>query len=347
MSRSILCLASLAIMAAGCGDDSSAPVGGSGGTGGSGGSASPLEWPPEATVYFDDRNILNADCATDEDCAMVLGYYHASERFGQMDTIRRFSTGRLADILVKPIAELFVQDFGRIRALFSTRDGRPLEERAIEEASPKTLALFEAYSAGVNQWLAELRAGDPNAIFPREFTHPLLDYSPEDVPDWTPQDSIASVVALIDTLTNEEAKEVAAGLARAEIGDDAKFADLWQARPLVESSILPPGWMPPSASAAIHAKAFPAGGRGRSVTVPWREEVLLAPLFDRAEARRRLNAIPALRRLAERLSGVEELRQAFGGTGFVRGSEGSNNWVIAGSRTTSGNPCSPTTPTSH
>ena len=44
-----------------------------------------LEWPPNATAYFDEYGILHADCAFDEDCAMVLGYYHAADRFVQMD----------------------------------------------------------------------------------------------------------------------------------------------------------------------------------------------------------------------------------------------------------------------
>ena len=60
-----------------------------------------LEWPPNATAYFDEYGILNADCATDEDCAMVLGYYHAADRFVQMDFRRRFATGRLTEIVDK------------------------------------------------------------------------------------------------------------------------------------------------------------------------------------------------------------------------------------------------------
>ena len=54
---------------------------------------------PNATVYFDEFGVLAADCMTDADCMKVLGYYHAFERFVQMDFRRRFTTGRISGIL--------------------------------------------------------------------------------------------------------------------------------------------------------------------------------------------------------------------------------------------------------
>ena len=56
-----------------------AGIGGSGGGGGSGGTE--FSWPPDATVYLDEHGIFHADCATDEDCVMALGYFHARDRF--------------------------------------------------------------------------------------------------------------------------------------------------------------------------------------------------------------------------------------------------------------------------
>ena len=219
--------------AAGCDSDSSES-----GTG-------DLSWPPDATVYFDQYGVFNGDCATDEDCAMALGYYHAFDRFAQMDIRRRFATGRFAGILAKPVAEGFADDFADLRALFSTRDGEPAEEALYEMASPKTKALLDAYAVGVNQWIADVRAGENGAVFPREFQHPLLVYSPETIPEWLPQDSVAAVLALVENLTNEESIQINAAVARAAIDDDAKFSDLWARRPLEESSILPLDWTPP------------------------------------------------------------------------------------------------------
>ena len=281
----------------------------------SSGTTGDLEWPPDATAYFDEHGILNADCATDEDCAMMLGYYHASERFVQMDIRRRFSTGRLADILIPPVAQGFIGDFADIRAGFSNREGKPLEEQMIEHASDKTLLLFQAYSAGVNKWIVDVRNGEPGAVFPREFSHVFLDYEPEDVLEWTPQDCAASIVALIDSLTNNESDIINAGKARASINDDAKFSDLWGRGPLLESAILPPDWQPPA----------PSGTDASSKRL-----AMCGP--DQP-----LNPRSALDRAAERLEGTDELRRMLIGAGVLGEDVGSNNWVVSGSRTTSGN----------
>jgi len=311
MRQLAFCLLVLGLATAGC-SSSDGATGGTGGSGGTGGNVGDLEWPPDATVHFDDHGIFNADCATDEDCAMALGYYHAAERFVQMDIRRRFSTGRLADILIP--WPLFIDDFADIRAGFSNREGGPLEEQLVQEASPKTLALFQAYSAGVNKWLEELKAGDPNAVFPREFESLFFDYDPQDVPEWTPQDCMASIIALVDSLTNHETDIVNAGKARAAIGDDAKFADLWARGPLLESSILPSDWAPPSPSGADAASKLAMCGPDRP-----------------------LNPAASLGRAADMLEGVDELRQMLIGAGVLGEDVGSNNWVVSGSRSTSGN----------
>ena len=273
-----------------------------------------LEWPPNATAYFDQYGILNADCATDEDCAMVLGYYHAADRFVQMDFRRRFATGRLTEIMDKAVAQVFgvAEIAAQSRALFSTRDGQPVEDFVLEQASDKTVAMLEAYSAGVNQWIDEVRNGQNDAVFPREFEGFPFTYGPEDVPEWRPTDSIAAVLAAIDRESNLEEFEVRAGLARVELEDDDRFFDLWATRPL-ESSILPPGWMPPSDTQEPSAKQ--------------------APLAAEPHPGESLPAGPALRRLEHRLERTGEIFHSLLGTS-VGG--GSNNWVIAPSRSETG-----------
>lgn len=301
------------LAATGCTSSSDSGTG-TGGTGGAGGSLGDLEWPPDATVYFDEFGVFNGDCATDEDCAMALGYYHAFDRFVQMDIRRRFATGRFAGILVPAVAQGFVEDFVDLRALFSTRDGEPSEQALYEEASPKTRALLEAYAVGVNQWIADVRAGDNGAVFPRELEHPLLTYSPDTIPEWLPQDSVAAVLALVENLTNEETLQVNAGIARAEIDDDAKFSDLWARRPLEESAILPLDWTPPPA---------PTAG------------LMSGPLPIVQEPR----VGPVLRKLQKKLARVGVLRELLWGAGISGDDDeiGSNNWVIGASRTTNGN----------
>ena len=316
--RLTLVLLVLGIATVGCSSSDSAP-GGSGGTGGGGGGGGDLEWPPEATVYFDEDRVFNADCATDEDCAMALGYYHAFDRFVQMDLRRRLPTGRIGDILPPDLAGLLSDDFADLRALYSTRDGQPLEDYLYAQTSPKTKALIDAYSVGVNKWISDMKNGENGATFPREFTHRALDYSPEAVPEWEPEDSVAAILAVIEGLTNDESDQVRAAVARENIDDDAKFSDLWSRRPLEPSSILPLDWEPPSPPAAAE-KSRPSGG------------------FDRTSLPVHPGARNVIRRLHAKLERTLDLRNLILGPGDRRsGDTGSNNWVVGPSLTTAGN----------
>ncbi len=303
----------------GCSDSDRGAAGGAGGSVGMGGTGGmpDLEWPPDATAYFDQYGILNADCATDEDCAMVLGYYHAFDRFVQMDLRRRLPTGRLADMFDKGLAQLLEVPAAaaEARALFSTPDGKPIEDQVLEHTSRETLALLEAYSAGVNKWIEHVRGGQNGAKFPREFANAPFTYSPADIPEWTPRDSIAIVLALIDYLNNTEALELNAGAARETIDNDLKFSDLWSRRPGVESSILAPGWKPP-ATATKRSAATP------EQRPSWRES---------------LKAEPALRHLSARMERDKELRHMLFSRALLGSASGSNSWVIAPSRSASGN----------
>lgn len=287
-----------------------------GGTGGTPLECVPdLEWPPCATAYFDQYGILNADCATDEDCAMVLGYYHAADRFVQMDFRRRFPTGRLLEVLDKDFASLveLVAPADETRALYSTRDGKPIEEQLLEAATQETLALLEAYSAGVNRWIEDVREGRNGAAFPREFASAPFVYGPADIPEWTPKDSAVTLLPFLEAQTNWESLEVDAGVARLALSDDDRFFDAWR-QPWVESSILPPGWTP-LASETKQSEVTSATGDSLPAT---------------------LRAEPALRRLNDRTNARQAVRgMLFGSSADSRG--GSNNWVIAPSLSASGN----------
>ncbi len=306
------------LVALGCtDDDSSSGAGGAGGAGGTGGVA--LEWPPDATVYLDQYGIFHADCATDDDCAMALGYFHARDRFVQMDLQRRLSTGRLTDVLNKPFLEQIgslegvINAAARSRALYSTRDGRPAEEVLVDFTNEKALRSLDAYSIGVNQWLADVRNGDNGAIWPAEFQSPFLDYDPEDAPEWQPTDSFAVFFTLVGNLTIDEGTQLRAATAREQINDNARYLDLWSLEPIKKSPILELGtYPPPSASFA-----------------PKREHQGRRNLFRRAKN--------AMANLSAELEATEHLRRIFPETQVVTADIGSNNWVLGGSRTASGN----------
>jgi len=116
-------------------------------------------------------------------------------------------------------------------------------------------------------------------------------------------------LANVDRATNSEELEVRGGAAREALDDDVTFSDTWALRPRVESSILPAGWTPPESSSTQ------------------------AAAIEKQQSRRdALNAGSALRRLQarlERTKGLWPVRQGESG--------GSNSWVIAPSRSVTGN----------
>jgi len=301
----------LALASVGCGDN----AGNGGGAGGTGG-AETFEWPPDATIYFDEYGVLNADCETDAGCVMVLGYYHAFDRFVQMEFRRRFATGRLTGLLPKAVAVVFeVPDIdARTRQLFSTRDGEPIEDFFFDQLSPELASLLQAYTVGVNQWISDVKNDENGATFPRELQDPLLDYSAEDIPEWTAKDSLSSAMLLFDALTNDEGSHISQGIARERIGDDAQFSDLYARRPIKESSILDPGTWPPPMASVRTLKSLPV----------WSPP-------------RRPNAGPVLNALHRELERTEDLRRLIFGQGVVGDSIGSNNWVVSSSNTADGN----------
>jgi len=301
-------------------DVGAAGSGGSGGGAGTGGTAA-LTWPPDATVYFDQYGIFHADCETDEDCTMALGYFHARDRFVQMDLQRRLSTGRLASVVNKPIVEAagllepLINTASENRALYSTREGRPAEEALVEGTDERTRRVLEAYAVGVNQWLDDVRNDRNGAIWPAEFGSVALDYEPEDAPDWTPQDSFATVLTLVGGLTNDEGTQFASEAARQAINDNDRYLDLWSLEPIKKSPVLAEGTYPPVLASA---KAKKKGSSAPSVL------------------RRRAKSALAKHR-ADLEAGNAAIRRLFPAAESSGADVGSNNWVLGPSKTENGN----------
>lgn len=261
-----------------------------------------LEGP--ADVSFDDHGILHARCATDADCMRVLGYFHASHRFWQMDLQRRAARGRLATLIPIQVG-MDVES----RAMFSTPEGEPLEEAIWELLDDEERALIEAYAQGVNSWLADMRAGRNGARLSGEYGAPLVTGGvPELIPDWEPLDTVAFVRLMTFLLSDSSSEELSFGSAFANLAavDPVAAYDFFTLRP-----------------------------GARSYTVPEDEQGALA-----SRARPSREAVEALAaRLAEIQGLLDEAAGRLDGLrtfGWTPGF-GSNNWVLAPSRTASGN----------
>lgn len=125
------------------------------------------------TVYRDERGVPHIEAANSHDLYMAQGFVTAQDRLWQMDLSRRAASGRLAEVLG---ASMLDTD-----KFFRTLNLRPAAEASVAAYSPWAREALDAYTAGVNAFIAQASSG---GRLPPEFT--ILGYSPE---PWSPTDS--------------------------------------------------------------------------------------------------------------------------------------------------------------
>lgn len=124
-------------------------------------------------IHRDRWGIPHILAETDADLFFGMGYAMAQDRLFQLDYLRRRGLGRLSEVLGPSGLELdtIARTVGLNRIAVAEWD----------RLSPEVQRTLEAFSAGINAWIAD--AGD---CLPIEFE--LLDYRPH---PWTPIDSLA------------------------------------------------------------------------------------------------------------------------------------------------------------
>ncbi len=163
------------------------------------------------TVRFDTLGVPHISAASEEDALFVQGYVTAQDRLWQMDALRRYAGGDLAEIL-------------GAAGLESDRESRRLRLRRIAEQAytalaPAERAILASYARGVNQFLAT--QGDH---LPLEFT--LLGYQPR---PWSAVDCILITLHMFRTLTTTWRDEIVKRAMLAE-GDAGKVNFLFPLR---------------------------------------------------------------------------------------------------------------------
>lgn len=133
---------------------------------------SDLDLQGPVTIHWDAHQVPFVEAASDGDLAYALGLVHAHLRLGQMETLRRASQGRLAEI-AGPLAididhALRILDLGR--AVPATLAAMPADSRA----------WVERFVAGINDYAARAAA---EGRLPHEFA--LYGIEPE---PWTAAD---------------------------------------------------------------------------------------------------------------------------------------------------------------
>lgn len=129
------------------------------------------------TIVRDDRYIPHIQAANDRDLFFAQGFAEGSDRLFQMDLVRRFVYGKLAEV------------FGS-RALSADENARIVDIRGIvarqwQVMAPRDRETLQAFSDGVNAAMARQPV-------PVEFR--MLLYKPQ---PWSPQDTLAAGMATV------------------------------------------------------------------------------------------------------------------------------------------------------
>jgi penicillin amidase len=139
------------------------------------------------TVLYDAEDIPHINCAQANDCIAVQGFIQARDRFFEMDFLRHVATSKLSEMI--GVAGLS-QDV-QLRTLFVTRAGHRLEDDLAASMDSTTKATLDAYVNGVNAYLTQLRAASGDAPMAGEYLQLPYRLTPNDIDNWTEQDTWA------------------------------------------------------------------------------------------------------------------------------------------------------------
>ncbi len=257
------------------------------------------------TVRLNEFGVLFLSCETDEDCFAAQGYMHAKHRLFSMDLLRRQTLGKLAGAL-----GALALDFDKpFRHLMTTSNGEPLEDAYFDALDAETKSALEAYANGVNAFLADHRAKRRGAELSDEYNFALLD---KEIPDWTPQDTIAVYMQLAYQLGERSQTEIENTQILEALGSEVA-SDLFTVRTGTQSSVF---------------EGSGEQGSPNGLKRPWSPPKALAKQWSR-------ELPPARRAMADALEKLERTESLV--FGAKSDTQGSNNWVLGPSRTQNGN----------
>lgn len=153
------------------------------------------------TIVRDSDGVAHISGTTETDAAFGLGFVHAQERLWQMEVQRRIGHARLSEVFGETTlrTDKFLRTLGVARAARST----------LAKFDNETLAILEAYAAGVNAFLAT------NPVLPPEFL--ILGVQPE---PWQPIDSLVWAKMMAWDLGGNWSDEVLRALLIAKVGPE-------------------------------------------------------------------------------------------------------------------------------
>jgi penicillin G amidase len=154
----------------------------------------------EVSVERDNWGVPHIRASSLEDAVEAQGYIVAQDRLWQMDILRRASRGQLSEVLGKTTLKID-KDFRNLN--FSRA-----AERDLQQMNPESRRLLEAYARGVNRFIEQHQD-----TLPMEFT--LLKYKPQ---PWQASDSLVLTGYMYRTLTDTREREIQRATVTQKVG---------------------------------------------------------------------------------------------------------------------------------
>ncbi len=260
-------------------------------------------------IARDELGIPHMFGSTIEDVSYAQGYMHARDRMAQLDLFRHLVEGRLAEYFGDLVFSVDVEN----RAFMLTTDGKEVYQEMADQAPPAEKAVLEAYAAGVNLYIAQLKAGQ--VPLPVGYTHSLFvgnNFTPDMIPEWRPADTLAVGRLQEKNLSDSTGEDISRGRARAALPPDV-YADVVRYAPPDPTAVLPD----------VYQSEY--YGKNGCTTVSG-----CTPS--------RTLAAGSLYQGLDLASAESSSRRAdpFGMNDMPEGVEGSNNWVVSGDHTETG-----------
>lgn len=152
----------------------------------------------EVNVYRDENGIPHIYAQNEHDLFLAQGYVHAQDRFWQMEFWRHVSLGRISEM----VGEAGVSNDTFIRTMGWNRIAQD-SLAYYENEAPEMLEIMEAYSEGVNAYIAE--QGDNISL---NYTILGLVGDKWEIEPWEPLHTIAWAVVMADDLGGNWSSEI-------------------------------------------------------------------------------------------------------------------------------------------
>ena len=260
-------------------------------------------------------NVPHIYAQNDVDLARVHGFVMAQDRYFELDMARRLSLGEVSELLGDAALDLDIE---------SRQSGMTvIAERIRDNLTEEQRAIFEAYAAGVNDYIEAVR--NSRALPPSEYELAASLLGVDAPIDLMASFDLRSMAGIFATLVFELGYETGdVGRHRDFLAQDDRYGADTPLRELRTAGLFPDVWESIEPVWDVASAPDGWGVNGETTGASW---------SDASDATGRVPRLPPalLDRLEERLEAGERRRGHDHESGF-----GSNAWALAGSVTEDG-----------